>query len=97
MTLVYDPEGVEPIALLELVEVNGKNVLEIGCGDGRLTWRYAKSAGHVLAIDNDASEIAVAREECPDDLRNVVDFKSVDFLQFEQDRKFNVALFSWSL
>ena len=38
---LLDPEGVETRVLHDLVDFRGKDVLEIGCGDGRMTWRYA--------------------------------------------------------
>jgi hypothetical protein len=44
MTVRTDPEGYETDALLNLVELEGREVLEIGCGDGRLTWRYRDRA-----------------------------------------------------
>ena len=34
-----------------LVDLGGAEVLEIGCGDGRLTWRYAERAAYVTAIE----------------------------------------------
>jgi tRNA G46 methylase TrmB len=37
MTVRVDPENNETRALLDLVNFTNKRVLEIGCGDGRLT------------------------------------------------------------
>jgi hypothetical protein len=34
-----DPEGNETHALHALVNLKAKHVLEIGCRDGRMTWR----------------------------------------------------------
>ncbi|HZY41350.1 MAG TPA: class I SAM-dependent methyltransferase, partial [Anaerolineae bacterium] len=58
-----DPEDTETAALLDFADFTGKRVLEIGCGDGRLTWRYAAGAAHVTAIDPDADDIAIAIED----------------------------------
>jgi len=33
------------------VDFSGKDVLEIGCGNGRVTWCYADSVASVLAVD----------------------------------------------
>lgn len=44
-----DPEGEELDALRALAPVDGLRVLELGCGDGRLTFRYAEPAASVLA------------------------------------------------
>jgi len=44
MKIRIDPENNEPRALFEIADIKGLHVLEIGGGDGRLTWRYAKEA-----------------------------------------------------
>ena len=46
-----DPENQETRALLEMVYFSGQHVLEIGCGDGSKTFRYADKAARVTAID----------------------------------------------
>ena len=58
MTIRVDPENGEPRALFNLVDLSSRRVLEIGCGDGRLTWRYADRAAHVTAIDPFEGSIA---------------------------------------
>jgi 2-polyprenyl-3-methyl-5-hydroxy-6-metoxy-1,4-benzoquinol methylase len=67
MTLQKDPEGTETKTLHRVVNFNGKRVLEIGCGDGRLTWQYAKSARLVAGIDLEANDLRLATIECPSD------------------------------
>ena len=37
MTRVLDPEGAHLAALRQLGDFGGRRVLELGCGDGRLT------------------------------------------------------------
>jgi hypothetical protein len=37
MTINVDPENSETRAVFNLADFNGQSVLEIGCGDGRLT------------------------------------------------------------
>jgi SAM-dependent methyltransferase len=100
MTVAWDPEGAEGTALHAMVDLQGKTVLEIGCGDGRLTWRYAPLAARVTAIDPDSAAIAAAQEDCPDDLRAKVEFLALnlnDYAARAAGVKFDVALFSWSL
>ena len=50
MNETVDPEGNETRVIHELVDFAGQRVLEIGCGDGRLIWRYADSAATVLGL-----------------------------------------------
>lgn len=61
MTYVIDPDGVETSVLSRLGGLDGVRVLEIGCGDGRLTFRYAAATGSVLALDPDGKAIDAAR------------------------------------
>ena len=93
-----DPEDTETAALLDVADFRGKRVLEIGCGDGRLTWRYAAGAVHVTAIDPKADDIATAIEDCPASLRNHVEFRATRLEDYHPPRElFDLALLSWSL
>ena len=100
MTLTLDPEGSETRALLDMVTFAGKDVLEIGCGDGRLTWRYADRAARVTAIDPSESEIALARENIPAQLRDRIEFHASAFEDYaagRTDSAHDIAILSWSL
>jgi 16S rRNA A1518/A1519 N6-dimethyltransferase RsmA/KsgA/DIM1 with predicted DNA glycosylase/AP lyase activity len=48
-----DPEGFERRVIHRLIRFAGRHVLEIGSGDGRLTWRYTDRAASVLELDPD--------------------------------------------
>ena len=98
MTVRADPEDTETQALHDFANFTGQRVLEIGCGDGRLTWRYAAAAAHVTAIDPKADEIKVAIEDCPDSLRNHVEFHACSLEEFKPPEElFDIALLSWAL
>jgi ubiquinone/menaquinone biosynthesis C-methylase UbiE len=100
MTIQIDPEKNETRALFDLADFSGQYVLEIGCGDGRLTWRYADKAAHVTAIDPNADRIDQARENMPDELRDRVEFHTISFEGFAKSSKssiFDSVILSWSL
>ena len=69
MAVVEDPEHAETRVIHELIDSSGADVLEVGCGDGRLTWRYADCTRSVLALDLDAAAIERARVSLPEALR----------------------------
>ena len=73
-----DPEGVETAVIHELVDFRGKDVLELGAGDGRLTWRYADRARSVLAIEPKELLVEQARAALPPALRGRVTFRVGD-------------------
>ena len=98
MAYTLDPEGAETRILHHLVDFQGKDVLEIGCGDGRLTWRYADRAGSVLAIDLKESKIALAQEHTPEHLRSSIEFQVADIATLAPpEAAFDIAIFSWSI
>lgn len=98
MPLVVDPDRIEITAIRELVDVAGQRVVEIGCGDGRLTFQYAADAASVLAFDSDDEAIRTASTETPDELRRKIRFEVADAAQIELPKgEFDLALFSWSL
>jgi ubiquinone/menaquinone biosynthesis C-methylase UbiE len=98
MTLMRDPEGHEPRHLLELANLARARVLEIGCGDGRLTWRYAATAKQVFALDTDGASLALAIASRPDSLRSTVTFTQSDSqnLPFPPG-SFDTAILAWAL
>ena len=93
-----DPEGVETRVLHNLVRLAGRDVLEIGSGNGRLTWRYAQRAASVLGLEPDESHVVRAKAATPELLRNRVDFRVADAASIElPDAAFDVVVFSWSI
>ena len=100
MSIRSDPENHEICALQNLVDIRGKHVLEIGCGDGRLTRRYAEAAAYVTAIDPFEESIRRARANQPAASKDQVEFHQIEFEEFTADCEsglYDIAIFSWSL
>jgi 2-polyprenyl-3-methyl-5-hydroxy-6-metoxy-1,4-benzoquinol methylase len=100
MAIRVDPENSETRALFDMANLSGQHVLEIGCGDGRLTWRYADKAARVTAIDPAAKQIALAREHVPDRLQDRIEFHNIGFEEFaaaSAPSAFDIVILSWSL
>ena len=98
MAIRIDPEGRETKALKRTVDFRGCEVLEIGCGNGRLTLRYAALARHAYAFDPDDASIRAARRNLPMGLQDKVEFHraSAEHLRLPRER-FDIALLAWSL
>ena len=77
-----DPENNETRALLDMVDFGGQQVLEVGCGDGSKTIRYAEKAAHVTAIDPDSQQITLAKKNLPGELRGRIEFHNIAFEDF---------------
>ena len=100
MTIRIDPENNETRALFDMANFGGQHVLEIGCGNGRVTWRYADKAAHVTGIDPDARKIALAREQLPSQLQDRIDFHSTTFEEFasaSEASAFDIVILARSL
>jgi 2-polyprenyl-3-methyl-5-hydroxy-6-metoxy-1,4-benzoquinol methylase len=96
--LVVDPDGVELAAMRELVDFRDLRVLDIGCGDGRLSFACAREGATVLGLDPAEEDVAKARSAIPRSLRGRVRFEVGDAAEAElPKREFDLALFSWSL
>jgi SAM-dependent methyltransferase len=95
-----DPEQNETGALFGFVELDGRRVLEIGSGDGRLTWRYADKTQHVTAVEPFSPAVARAEAQLPQELRGHVTLRRAAFGEFaatSASSTFEVAILSWSL
>ncbi len=98
MAPTLDPEGAHLAALRRVADLRGARVLEMGCGDGRLTEGIAEDAVHVLAFDPDAEAVRQAREALPAQLADRVSFRVATAEQLEiEPRSFDLVVFSWSL
>ena len=80
MSYAIDPEGHETRILHDLVDFRDKEVVEVGCGDGRLTWRYAAQARSVLALDPNEDRVAQALASTPEALQPIVTFRVADIV-----------------
>ena len=57
----YPSPGMEVRLIQRFADLAGRRILEIGCGDGRLTREFAPLASSVVAIEPDQARIALAR------------------------------------
>ena len=95
MAIRSDSARLEKQYLLDMLAVDGASILEIGCGDGRLTRQYADRAAAVVGIDP-------ARDSLQDALRHKSQSLSATFLRASSvdlpftRRCFDHAIFAWS-
>jgi len=93
-----DPENAERRVLQRFSPQSEGRVLDIGCGDGRLTWLLARSAGLVVGLDIDKDELRNARSTRPGAVSAKVCCTAAagEAMPFVNEL-FNLAIFSWSL
>jgi ubiquinone/menaquinone biosynthesis C-methylase UbiE len=98
MTLQKDPEYNELKYLHRFADFTGKRVLEIGCGEGRMTWQYAKGTQMAIGIDPDMDALRIAEVDRPYDLVGSVHFSCAasEYLPFSKET-FDIAILAWSL
>ena len=98
MAVHIDPEGNEIEALQRIGDWRGNRVIEIGCGDGRLTLRLAGLGAVVHAIDPHAEAIRMARKNRPKKFARRIRYRVGQAEHLEQrEASFDLAVFSWVL
>ena len=97
MTLQKDPEGFEKKILHKYVDFGNQRVLEIGCGEGRLTWKYASASDMTVGIDLDQDALRIAQADSLE-LHGHVQFTraSAKYIPFSNNT-FDIAILAWSL
>ena len=98
MAVIIDREQNEVRTLGNVVDWRGKKVLEIGCGDGRLTRRLARFGPQIEAIDPLPENIKAARQQLPCSFASRVSLRVGESSRLEYPHDtFDLVLFSWSL
>lgn len=96
MKPLLDPEGAELEHLIAACELSGAAVLEIGCGNGSLTWQYASLPALVIGIDPKVTDLHEARNRRQASLSNVYFTQAIGEALPFQFQVFDVVLFSSS-
>ena len=99
MTIRIDPEENELRALRKSgVDWKNKRVLEIGCGDGRLTLRLARLGANIQAIDPNAEAIRTARRNKPARFADQIRYSVGNARRLKiKSEAFDLVVFAWSL
>ena len=98
MDATRDPDLIENSHILMLAPLAGSRVLEIGCADGEMTWRYAGAAESVVGLDPNGIRLRKAIRERPTELQSRVTLVRArgEVLPF-RNGSFDLAIFGWSL
>ena len=98
MPIRIDPERNEIRALKTVTDWRQKLVMEIGCGEGRLTRRLARLGAIVHANDPDAGLIAKAKRNVPRSFAKRIRFRVGQAEKLNHASKtFDIVVFSWVL
>ena len=93
-----DSDSLEPAAIAEMVDLDGKRVIEVGCGTGRLTGFVGARAASVYAFDPKPDSVEEARASLAAELRERVRFAVHDAESLDlARRRFDLALCGWSI
>jgi ubiquinone/menaquinone biosynthesis C-methylase UbiE len=65
MKAIRDPERAELSHLVEGCELNGKYLLEIGCGDGKFIRQYSSMPKRVVGLDLEFTDLCNAQQMKP--------------------------------
>lgn len=86
-----DSEKLEQKTIKKVFDLKGKEILEIGCGDGRITAMLSQADNSIIAIEPDNYLLSLARKKL-----KKVKFKNNTLSNFKTKQKFDLIIFSMS-
>jgi len=75
-----------------LGEVGNARILDIGCGDGSISLQYAAESNRIVLLDLSENMLAVAKENTPESLRNMVQYVHADLREYHTEELFDIVL-----
>ena len=98
MAYVVDPERREVTKIERAALWRRKRVIELDCGEGRLTLRLARLGARVLAIEPDPKLIRAARRRLPKRFSERVRYRVGRAERLDlPGQSFDLGVFAWSL
>lgn len=94
MAVIQDPDNVERTWLHDTVNLVDAHVLEIGCGEGRLTALYHQAVQKLVGIDVEIGALQIAKDKLPD--KTGFALANALALPFYSS-SFDVVIYAWSL
>ncbi len=95
MARTVDPQGRELELIERFTDLAGKDVLDVGCGEGRTSRRLAGRGATVLGVDPDEAAISQA---CAGGTSGTCRFRAADVLELAlPPASFDLVVFSRSM
>ncbi|HEV7611158.1 MAG TPA: class I SAM-dependent methyltransferase [Steroidobacteraceae bacterium] len=80
-------------AVRRLLPLNaGMSVLDLGCGDGRISIPLVEESGDLLLVDSSAAMLELARSNLPPTMAGRVRCECLDLADFESQQTYDVVL-----
>jgi ubiquinone/menaquinone biosynthesis C-methylase UbiE len=97
MSPLKDPENKEGKTLHQFANFKDRRILEVGCGEGRLTLKFAGASSLTVGLDPDHSALRVARADTRT-LQEKIRFTGgrAQHIPFTKET-FDIAVLAWSL
>ena len=75
-----------------LGELSHSHILDLGCGDGRISLQYLSQTNHLTLVDFSDNMLEIARKNTLETLKTNVDYINIDLQKYESEETFDVVI-----